>query len=92
VVLLRSADEQTRFVVTAGGLLECDRDLCTLYTPQAAVGDTEAEMLEALERMNTAPSDELLARRQLGELEQRIVHELGERPDHRASAGRRTHA
>lgn len=89
VVVLRRAGAPPRFAATAGGLLESDRETCTLYTPYAVVGDSEAQMLEALAQMVAAPSGELLARRQLGELEQRIVHELGQRPHPAATAGRR---
>jgi F0F1-type ATP synthase epsilon subunit len=72
--------EKLRFAATAGGLLESDRTRCTLYTPIAALGDSESEMLDALERMLSTPGGELMARRQLAELEQRIVRELRRRP------------
>jgi len=79
LVVMRLADGM-RFAATAGGLLESDRKRCTLYTPVAALGDSEAAMLDALERMLSTPGGELVARRQLAELEQRIVRELRRRP------------
>lgn len=79
LLLLRS-DSAPRFAATAGGLLRCDRRQCLLYTPFAVLGDDEAEVLAALSRALATPDSELLARRQLGELEHRIVEELGRRP------------
>lgn len=67
---------RTRFAATAGGLLEADRRTATLYTPFAVVGDTDDEVLDALDRVLATPDSELLARRRLGELEQRILQEL----------------
>jgi F0F1-type ATP synthase epsilon subunit len=78
LVLLRGA-VGLRFVATAGGLLESGRERCTLYTPVAALGASDDEVLAALDRLLAAPDAELAARRQLGELEQRIVQELRER-------------
>ncbi|MCB9569118.1 MAG: hypothetical protein H6710_18205 [Myxococcales bacterium] len=79
LVVLRSGGA-LRFAATAGGLVETDRQRCTLYTPYAVVGASEEEMLAALAKIKATPSSEILARRQLGELEERIVHELGQRP------------
>lgn len=73
-------DGAPRFAATAGGLLESDRDQCTIYTPFAVIG-SEDEVLAALERALATPDSELVARRKLGELEQRIVQEL--RPSRR---------
>lgn len=77
LILVRQA-ETTRFAVSAGGLVEFDGQRCSLYTPFAAVGG-ERDVLAALERIQTAPDSELVARQQLGELEQRIVRELATR-------------
>ena len=78
LVLLRGGGP--RFVATAGGLLECDRERGTLYTPFAAAGDSDVEVLAALDRAAAAPDGELALRRQLGEIEQRLVRELRQGP------------
>ena len=79
LVLLR-ADAGLRFAATAGGLLQSGREHCTLYTPVAVVGSSDDEVLAALDRLLAAPDRELAARRQFGELEQRIVQELRQGP------------
>ncbi|HEX7785395.1 MAG TPA: hypothetical protein VF653_04170 [Methylomirabilota bacterium] len=79
LVLLRG-DAALRFGATVGGLLESSHERCTLYTPAAVVGASEDEVLGALERLLSAPDPELAARRQLVELEQRIVQQLRESP------------
>lgn len=79
LVLVRT-DASVRFAATAGGLLDGDRDTSVLYTPFAVVGDAEGDVLAALDRALAAPDSELALRRRLGELEQRIVHELRHRP------------
>jgi F0F1-type ATP synthase epsilon subunit len=78
LVILR-VDGGRRFAATAGGLLESDRERSVLYTPFAVLGDVDSEVLAALDRALTTPDSELSARRQLGELEQRIVKELRQR-------------
>ena len=83
LVILR--DGAPRFAATAGGLLECDRERALLYTPFAVVGDDEGEVLAALDRASALPDGELALRRQLGEIEQRIVRELRQGP--RATPG-----
>ncbi len=77
-LVLLSSQGRTTLAATAGGLLEHLGDACTLYSPFAVVGQEE-EVLAALERIRVTPDAELAARRQLGELEQRIVNELGRR-------------
>lgn len=77
LVLLRQADGDS-FAATAGGLLESGRSLCTLLTPVASVGRSEEEMVNQLDKILSTPSTELLARRRLEELEQRIVKELSQ--------------
>ena len=79
LVLLRGGGG-LRFGATVGGLLESSREQCTLYTPAAVVGSSEDEVLSALDRLLSAPDRELVARRQLAELEQRILQELRESP------------
>ena len=66
----------TLFVATAGGLLEHGRDACTLYTPFAIAGADADQVVAALERALAMPEGDLAARRQLGQLEQRIIGEL----------------
>jgi F0F1-type ATP synthase epsilon subunit len=75
LVVLRT-DAGVRFAATAGGLLDGDRDTSVLYTPFAAVGAAEGEVLAALDRAQATPDSELALRRRLGELERRIVREL----------------
>ncbi len=77
LVLLRTG-ERTVLAATAGGLLEHLGQACTLYSPFAVVGEQDV-ILAALERVRITPDAEIAARRQLGELEQRIVNELGRR-------------
>jgi F0F1-type ATP synthase epsilon subunit len=79
LVLLR-ADGIVQFAATAGGLLESGRERCALYTPAAVVGRSEEEVLNALDRLISAPDRELAAHRQLAELEQRILQELRQGP------------
>lgn len=69
-------EEGLRFAATAGGLLDAGRDMATLYTPFAAVGARGEDVLAALDRVLHSPDSELVARRRMGELEQRIVREL----------------
>jgi len=64
------------FAATAGGLLRADRDGALLATPFAVTGATGAEVLEALDTALTAPDSELVTRRRMALLEQRIVQEL----------------
>lgn len=80
LLVLRTHGPAVRFVSTAGGLLEADRARCTIFTPFAATGDDDDEVLAALERALAAPSGELVARRRLGELERRIANELTGHP------------
>lgn len=80
LIIMRAASGDESFAATAGGLLESGRGECTLYTPFAVVSDSEEEMRGVLERMLSTPPSELLARRRLEELEQRIVGELTKRP------------
>jgi len=78
LIVVRLAGE-TRFAATAGGLLESDRHGCVLYTPFAVVDSSAIGVLEALDQALTTPDSELVARRQLAELEQHILQELRER-------------
>ena len=57
LVVLRSGGA-LRFAATAGGLVETDRQRCTLYTPYAVVGASEEEMLAALAKIKATPSSE----------------------------------
>lgn len=79
LVLLRTPVGE-RFAATAGGLLANDRVSATLMTPFAVVGTSEDEMLAALAEMLASPGSDLVARRQMLELEQRILRELREHP------------
>ncbi len=75
-LILFRPETAPRFAATVGGLLHCQREQCILYTPFAVVGEDEATVLAALSPALMTPDSELTARRQLGELEQRIVNEL----------------
>jgi len=87
LIVLRTA-EGTRFVATAGGLLEADRTQAVCYTPFATVGEDADAMVEALDRALRTPDSEVAARRRLGELEERIAAELrGEGSGRRARHG-----
>jgi len=72
-------DDRRHFAASAGGLLESHRDEAVIYTPYAAHGDTDTEVLDALRGALAEPDGELSARKRLGELERRIVHELRQR-------------
>lgn len=89
LVLLRG-DAGLQFAATAGGLLESGRERSTLYTPLAVVGSSADEVLSALDRLLATPDREVAVRRQLGELERRIVQELGQSP-RPAGSGRIDH-
>lgn len=75
LVVLRTPGA-SRYAATAGGLLRADRERCVLYTPFAVTGDDAHAVLHALERALETPDSELVARKGLDELEQRIVREL----------------
>ncbi len=75
LVILRT-EAGVRLAATAGGLLHGDRQQCVLYTPFAVLGEDEAEVLAALERAFGTPDSELVARKDLDEIERRIVLEL----------------
>lgn len=79
-LLLVRQDGATRFAATAGGLLENREHRAVLYTPFAVLGDVGADVLAALDEALATPDSELSARRQLGELEQRIIQELHDDP------------
>jgi F0F1-type ATP synthase epsilon subunit len=79
LIVLRIEDHAC-FAATAGGLLESQENEAVIYTPYAARGDTDAEVLDALRGALAKPDGELSARKRLGELEQRIVRELRQRP------------
>ena len=68
------------FAATAGGLLEANRSQAVLYTPFAVAGDDGDALLVRLDEALAMPDSELVARRRLGELEERIVQELQQRP------------
>jgi F0F1-type ATP synthase epsilon subunit len=77
LILIRGA--LLRFAASAGGLLRAGREEALLLTPFAVVG-SEAEVLAALQSALATPDSEVSARRGLGELEQRLLRELRQRP------------
>ncbi|MHB8416540.1 MAG: hypothetical protein ACYDCL_00585 [Myxococcales bacterium] len=78
--LLLLRDDGVSYAATAGGLFDGGRESAVLYTPFGAVGERDADVLAALDRALSNPDGEIAARRRLGELEQRIVTELRQRP------------
>lgn len=75
LVILGSGSDG-RYAATAGGLLRADRTTALLATPFAVTGTTGAEVLQALDAAVAAPDSELVTRRRMALLEQRIVREL----------------
>ena len=75
-LLLIQTDRKVRYAASAGGVLEASARESCLYTPFASTGDSAQSLLATLDSLLATPTPELSARRQLGELEQRIVHEL----------------
>jgi len=80
-LVILDAGTDRRFAATAGGLLRADRDAALLATPFAVTGATGEEVLRALDLALAAPDSELVTRRRMALLEQRIVQELD--PSHR---------
>lgn len=78
LIILRGADRS--FAASAGGLYEGTRARGVLHSPFAVTGASADEVLAALDQAAAIPDGELALRRQLGDLEQRILHELRERP------------
>lgn len=79
LIVLRT-DGGTRYAATAGGLYESSRERGVLHTPFAVVGTEAREILLTLNRELQQTDGEVTLRRQLGELEQRIVRELRTKP------------
>jgi F0F1-type ATP synthase epsilon subunit len=75
-LVLVSRSDGLRFAATVGGLLDAGRLSAVLYTPFAVTGDSDTDVLAALDAALRAPDSEILARRRLGELEQHILREL----------------
>ena len=88
LLVLSMPDGSMRFAASAGGLLDCDRERCALYTPFAVLGDDDAQVLAALDRVLSTPDTELVTRQRLGELEQRIARELRQPRPARHRSGR----
>lgn len=78
LVVLEAGAERL-FAATAGGLLRAGRSAALLVTPFAVTGADGAEVLAALDEAYAIPDSELVTRRRLSELEQRIVQELNPR-------------
>jgi F0F1-type ATP synthase epsilon subunit len=87
-LLVVRAGASVSFAATAGGMLRVDGDGAELLTPFAVVGSAADAVVADLERQRAAPDSELAARRRLGELEERIMHEVARRRsgDHGARA------
>ncbi len=79
LIVIRTAGAP-RYAATAGGLYESSRERGILHTPFAVVGSDAREILSTLEHELHASDGEIALRRQLGDLEQRIVRELRTKP------------
>lgn len=79
-LIVLHADGARPLAATAGGLIDVNRERAEVYTPLAVTGRDADEVLAELERAVRAPDGELAIRRQLAELEQRILREARERP------------
>lgn len=88
LIVLRG-EAGAHFAASAGGLLEGGRERATLFTAFAVAGQKEDELLAALEQALAGPDSDIAARRRLGDLEQRILHELRQTPQ--LPPGRRDH-
>lgn len=76
LVLVQSAENQTRFVGTAGGLLTSERLEATLLTPLAVVGNDYGAILAELKSAIGEPNEEMQAREMLANLEEKILTEI----------------
>lgn len=88
LVVLRASDHVS-FAGTAGGLLSCDGQTATLFTPLAVVGERPDQVRQALDQALAEPDAEMRLRAALDRLEGRIVAELRRRRDDRPGAARR---
>lgn len=84
LVLIRT-DAGVRFVGAAGGLLSCDGQQATLFTPLAVTGNSADDIKTALDRALAEPGSEVALRAAFDRLEGRILTEL--RQPSSASAG-----
>jgi F0F1-type ATP synthase epsilon subunit len=64
------------FVGTAGGLLMCDRNTVTLFTPLAVVGDNETALVQQLDDLMRRPNSEMETRSAFSKLEGHILTEI----------------
>lgn len=79
-----------RFGATAGGLLEADREHALLLTPYCVAGVSGDAVRSALDHALAEPDSDAAVRKQLGDLEQRILGELRQRAE--GSPSRSGHA
>ena len=79
LVVLRRGDD-TLYVGTGGGILDVSASGARLLTPFAIQGASPDDVLAELDAHMGTPSSELLARRRLGELEERILEQLKQQP------------
>lgn len=86
-LVLVSANGQTTFAGTAGGLLRCDGQQAHLLTPLAVYGTDLPTVASRLETALSNPSVELEARETLGRLEHSILRELQEGGRHSVKPG-----
>ena len=75
LLLARTADG-LRIVGTAGGLLLWDSHEGNLLTPLAIVGNDRGEIDRKLREQLMEPGEEMQARAQLGQLEERILDQI----------------
>ncbi|HEX4996781.1 MAG TPA: hypothetical protein VFY29_01050 [Terriglobia bacterium] len=85
LVVVRTSTGE-RIVGTAGGLLLWDSREAVLLTPLAIAGNDRDEMDRKLRAELAEPGEEMLARAQLGRLEDRILEQI--RRERSGSGGR----
>ena len=79
-------DHSVRFAGSAGGLLSCDGQQATLFTPLGVLGDDAAAIRRELDHALSEPGAEQKVRSTLDKLEGRILTELRRQPVIRPAA------
>jgi F0F1-type ATP synthase epsilon subunit len=87
LVVVRTVQNETRFLGTAGGLLAVERLRATLMTPLAIIGSDRESMMDQLEKALGEPNEEMQARALLAGLEEQILTEMRRKPGGPAGRG-----
>jgi F0F1-type ATP synthase epsilon subunit len=80
LVLVHTAQNETRFIGTAGGLLVAERLRATLMTPLAVSGSDRESIMNQLQTALGEPNEEMQARAMLANLEEEIISEMRRKP------------